>query len=152
MAISFTLTINRPYGSIRIEDNSLPKLVTDLVTISKDVERVDRVIQNSQATPDSGSYEHILGSSLSSPVLLPHERRQVSDKELIGILLFVRDPRPCAPSELHRAMKQNEHPSKGCSARLSEMKSEGLIFKDGAGYRLSYTGKNWMKAVSRKLL
>jgi hypothetical protein len=152
MAISFTLTINRPYGSIRIEDNSLPKLVTDLVAISKDLRRVDSVIQNSQATPNSSSYEHVLGSFPSSPVLPPHVRRKVSDKELIGILLFVQDPHACTPSELHRAMRQNEHPSKGYSARLSEMKSKGLIFKDGSGYRLSYTGKNWMKAVSRKLL
>jgi hypothetical protein len=151
MAITYTLTINRPYGSIRIEDSSLPKLVTDLVALSKDLERVDNIIQNSQATPNSISYEHFLGSPSSSPVLRPHIRRQVSDKELIGILLFVQDPHACAPSVLHRAMKQNEHPSKGYGARLSEMRREGLIFKDGAGYRLSYTGKNWMKAVCRKL-
>ena len=152
MAITFTLTINRPYGSVCIEDNSLHKLVTDLVAITKDLGRVDSFIQTSQATPNSISYKHILGSSPSSPVLHPHVRRNVSDKELIGILLFVQDSHACAPSELHRAMKQNEHPSKGYSARLSEMKREGLIFKDGSGYRLSYTGKNWMKAISRRLL
>jgi hypothetical protein len=151
MTITYTITINRPYGYISVEEDSLPKLVTDLVAISNDLKYVDNFVTNSQGTTDSSNYKNILESSTSSLILLPHVRSKLSDKEIIGILLFVQDPQTCSPQVLHRHMKRNEHPSKGYSARLSEMKRDGLIFKDGEGYRLSYTGKNWIKALYTKL-
>jgi hypothetical protein len=152
MTITYTITINRSYGCISIEEDSLPKLVTDLVQISKEIRYVDNFITNSQATPDSTNIEKVMESSSSSPLLRPHVRRRLSDKELIGILLFVQDPHACSPQALHRHMIQNGHPSKGYSSRLSEMKRDGLIFKEGSGYRLSYTGRNWIKALCHKFM
>jgi hypothetical protein len=55
------------------------------------------------------------------------------------------------PKEIGALLSLSGHGTSGYGSRLSEMRREGNIIKEGNGYRLSVAGKKWINELILKL-
>ena len=87
----------------------------------------------------------------SEGTLLTLPRDRINDKEAIGLILYANDPNLLPPKEVARLLALSGRPSAGFGARLSELRNEGLVVKDGGAYRLTLAGKSWIENLVSKL-
>jgi len=78
-------------------------------------------------------------------------QERVSDKEAIGLLLYAAGTRLLEPKGVGNLLELSGRPCPGLGARLSELRREGLLVKDGAAYRLSAAGKEWVEKLAARL-
>ena len=143
------VTVKRPYGDIEVEGDSLDEVVQGLEAFPEWLVVIDKMM----STTDTDQGEKLSGiievSSEGPQLTVPKDR--VSSKEAIGLLLYSEDPNPLEPKEIGALLSLSGHGSAGYGSRLSEMRREGSIIKEGGGYRLSVAGKKWIEELILKL-
>jgi len=145
------VTVHRPYGNIEVEGESLDEVVEALEGFPEWLEVIDRLVPTTVGKEESGSaLEGIIETTSEGPQLVVAKDR-ISSKEAISILLYAKDPEPMEPKEIGRLLSLSGHGSAGFGSRLSEMRREGTLLKEGQGYRLSGAGKKAVEELLERL-
>lgn len=139
--------VKRPYGDVEVEGDSLDEVVEGLETFPEWLAIIDNLVTGLEAAPAEEEEEPLRGiveMSTDGPLItVPRDR--LTDREAIGILLNANDPEPMEPKDIGRLLRMSGRPSAGYGSRLSEMRREGQIIRDGGAYRLSAAGKRWVE-------
>ncbi len=141
--------VKRPYGDIEVEGDSLDEVVQGLEAFPEWLVVIDKLMSTTETGQDEELGGIIEVSSEGPQLIVPKDR--VSSKEAIGLLLYSQDPTPLEPKEVGGLLSLSGHGTSGYGSRLSEMRREGSIIKEGGGYRLSVAGKKWIEDVVGKL-
>ena len=145
------VTVNRPYGNIEFEGDTLDEVVQALETFPEWSGVIDRLIpSNSEDEEEQNILEGVIETTSEGPQLVVAKDR-ISTKEAISILLYAKDPEPLEPKEIGRLLSLSGHGSPGFGSRLSEMRRENTLLKEGQGYRLSGSGKRAVEELVQKL-
>jgi len=143
--------VHRPYGDIEFEGDTLDDVVQALETFPEWSAVIDRLIPTtSEKEETDNTLKGIIESTTEGPQLVIAKDR-VSNKEAISILLYAKDPEPMVPKEIGRLLSLSGHGSPGFGSRLSEMRREGALLREGEGYRLSGSGKRMVEELVQKL-
>ena len=143
--------VHRPYGDIEFEGDTLDDVVQSLETFPEWSAVIDRLIPVASEKEEADeALRGIVESSAEGPQLVVAKDR-VSSKEAISILLYAKDPEPIEPREIGRLLSLSGHGSPGFGSRLSEMRREGVLLREGEGYRLSGSGKRMVEDLLVKL-
>lgn len=143
--------VKRSYGNVEVEGESLDEVVEGLETFPEWLAVIDKLIATPEMPLDEEKpLEGVIEVTSDGPQLIVSKDR-VSTKEAIGLLLYARDPSPMEPKEIGRLLSLSGHGSAGFGSRLSEMRREGIIIKEGQGYRLSVAGKKVVEDLVQKL-
>jgi len=143
--------VHRPYGDIEFEGDTLDDVVQSLETFPEWSAVIDRLIPVASEKEEADeALRGIVESSAEGPQLVVAKGR-VSSKEAISILLYAKDPEPIEPREIGRLLSLSGHGSPGFGSRLSEMRREGVLLREGEGYRLSGSGKRMVEDLLMKL-
>lgn len=143
--------VKRPFGEVEVEGESLDELVEDLKVLPDWLPVIERLVSGPEPSNEPGELlSGLTDTSESGPILtVAHER--ANDKEAIGLLLYASGTRLLEPKTLGHLLDLSERACPGLGARLSELRREGLLVKDGAGYRLSNAGRGWVEKVVTRL-
>lgn len=144
------IIVNRPYGNIAIEAESLDEIVKGLETFPEWLVIIDKLISTPETEIEEEKLMGIIEFSSEGPQLIVPKDR-VSSKEAIGLVLYAEDPKSLEPKEIGQLLSVSGHSSAGYGSRISEMRREGNIIKEGGGYRLSVAGKKWIEGLISKL-
>ena len=132
----YRLRIKREFGEFEVEGATLDEILESLKGLPKALREVDAILSK----PSLGqrvSLRGIIESTTDGPVLtVPKDR--ISDKEALAVLLYSLTS--ARSSELYRLLNLSGKLSPGAPSRLSEMKREGLVIKDGDRYKLTMAG------------
>ena len=143
--------VKRSYGDVEIEGESLDEVVEGLETFPEWLAVVDKLIAIPEAEgKENTSLSGIIETTGEGPQLIVSKDR-VSSKEAISLLLYAQGPAPVEPRKIGRLLNLSGHGSTGFGSRLSEMRREGSIIKEGDGYRLSVTGNKMVEELIHKL-
>ncbi|MFQ6076908.1 MAG: hypothetical protein ACE5Z5_12410, partial [Candidatus Bathyarchaeia archaeon] len=130
---------------IEVEGDSLDEVVEGLETFPEWLAIIDNLVTGLEGAPSAEEerpLEGIVELSSDGPLItVPRDR--LTDREAIAILLYANDPEPLEPKDIGRLLRLSGRPSAGYGSRLSEMRREGYIIRDGGAYRLSAAGKRW---------
>ncbi len=143
--------MRRPYGDVEVEGESLDEVVEGLQTFPEWLAVIDRLMPSAEEERMATTgLEGLVESTPEGPQLTVAKDR-VSSKEAISLLLYSKDPAPLEPKEIGRLLNLSGHGSSGFGSRLSEMRREGTILKEGEGYRLSATGRRLVEELVQRL-
>jgi hypothetical protein len=149
------VVIDRTYGHIELEGDSVDEIVEKLKGIPEFLTIIDEVILKPgfASSPQKEKEEELAGIieyTYDGPqVILPLDK--LTDREAIGLILYSSDPTTLKPKDLSRLLNLSGKLSRGFAARLSEMKREGYIVREGDAYRLSASGKQWVEKLIKRL-
>ncbi|KON30842.1 hypothetical protein AC480_00270 [miscellaneous Crenarchaeota group archaeon SMTZ1-55] len=150
LPMKIRVTVKRPYGDIEVEGESLDEVVQGLEAFPEWLVVIDKLMATTEAAPEEEALQGIIEVSSEGPqLIIPKDR--VSSKEAIGLLLYAQDPTPLEPKEVGALLSLSGHGSAGYGSRLSEMRREGSILKEGSGYRLSVAGRKWVEDLAVRL-
>jgi hypothetical protein len=145
------VTVRRPYGDIEVEGESLDEVVEGLQTFPEWLAVIDGLVPSLEGEKAATTaLEGVVETTPEGPQLTVAKDR-ISNKEAIGLLLYAKDPEPLEPREIGRLLNLSGHGSSGFGSRLSEMRREGTLLKEGEGYRLSATGRRLVEELAGKL-
>ena len=145
------VTVHRPYGNIEFEGETLDEVVQALETFPEWSAVVDRLIPTSADEEETKDIlKGVVETTSEGPQLVVAKDR-ISSKEAISILLYAKDPEPVEPKEVGRLLSLSGHGSAGFGSRLSEMRREGTVVREGQGYRLSGAGKRSVEELLQRL-
>jgi len=145
------VTVHRPYGNIEFEGETLDEVVQALETFPEWSAVVDRLIPTSADEEETKDIlKGVVETTSEGPQLVVAKDR-ISSKEAISILLYAKDPEPVEPKEIGRLLSLSGHGSAGFGSRLSEMRREGTVVREGQGYRLSGAGKRSVEELLQRL-
>lgn len=146
------VVVSRPYGSIEVEGESLDEMVEELETFPEWLAVIDKFIAIPEVQPskEESPLESIIELTSEGPQLVI-SKDKISIKEAIAILLYAQDPLPLEPKQIGRLLNLSGHGSPGFGSRVSEMRREGIILRDGQGYRISITGKKNVEDLIQRL-
>ena len=144
--------MNRPYGNIELEGESLDEVVEGLETFPEWLAVIDRLIAIPEvlSSAEENPLEELIELTSEGPQLIV-SKNKVSTKEAISLLLYAQDQTPIEPKQIGRLLNLSGHGSTGFGSRLSEMRREGLIIREGQGYRTSSAGKRTIEDLIKKL-
>ena len=133
----YRLRIKREFGEFEVESATPEEILESLKGLPEVLRKVDEALSKPALSGPKISLKGIVETTSDGPVLtVPRDR--ISDKEALGILLYsltnARSP------ELYRLLNLSGTLSPGAPSRLSEMKREGLVVKDGDQYKLTMAG------------
>ena len=143
--------VTRPYGNIQVEGESLDEVVEGLETFPEWLAVIDRLISIPEVpTTEENPLEGIIElTSEGSQLVISKDK--VNTKEAISLLLYAQDPTPIEPKQIGRLLNLSGHSSPGFGSRLSEMRREGIIVREGQGYRISTVGKKTVEDLIKRL-
>ena len=146
------VVVSRSYGNIEIEGDSLDELVEGLETFPEWLTVIDNLIAIPEGPlgEEENLLEGIIESTSEGPQLIV-PKENVSSKEAISLLLYTQDPTPIEPRHVGRLLSLSGHSSAGYGSRLSEMRREGTILREGQGYRISAIGKKGVEELIQRL-
>ncbi len=145
------LTLHRSYGDIEIEAESFDQIVDRLRDFPEWLDVIDSVISaQTSGVAVKEALSGIVESTADGPVIAV-ARDRITDKEAAGLLLYATDPQGLRPKDLGRYLSLSGFLSVGFASRLSEMKHEGLVFKQDDQYKLTVAGKRWLEGVVKTL-
>jgi len=145
------VTVRRPYGDIEVEGESLDEIVEGLQTFPEWLAVIDRLVPSMEEEKTATTaLEQVVEITPEGPQLTVAKDR-ISNKEAISLLVYAKDPEPLEPREIGRLLNLSGHGSSGFGSRLSEMRREGTLLKEGEGYRLSATGRRLVEELAEKL-
>lgn len=144
------LILHRSYGDIEIEAETFDEIIDRLRGFPEWLDVIDSVITSQVSGSSTESLLGIIENTADGPVIsIPRER--LTDKEAAGLLLYATDPKGLRPKDLGRFLSLSGFLSVGFASRLSEMKHEGLVFKQDDTYKLTATGKRWLEELVKTL-
>lgn len=133
----YRLRIKREFGEFEVEGATPEELLESLKGLPEVFRKVDEALSKPAPSEPKISLKGIVETTSEGPVLtVPRDR--ISDKEALGILLYSLTS--ARSSELYRLLNLSGKLSPGAPSRLSEMKREGLVVKDGDQYKLTMAG------------
>jgi hypothetical protein len=149
------VVINRSYGHIEIEGDTLDEIVERLKGIPEFLTIIDEsILKPGFVSSPQKEREEELGGIIEytydgPQVIVPLDK--LTDREAMGLILYSSDPTTLKPKDLSRLLNLSGKLSRGFAARLSEMKREGFIVREGDAYRLSSSGKQWIEKLIKRL-
>lgn len=147
------VVVKRPFGNIELESKSFDEIVENLESFPEWLDVIDRLVLSAAPQETLEKEEFLSGlvtfSKEGPLIVLPREK--MSDKEAIGLILYAGDPRTFEPKEIGHLLELSGRPSTGFGARLSEMRREGLVVKEGGTYRLSIIGKRQVEDLISRM-
>ena len=146
------VTVHRPYGNIEVEGETLDEVVEALEGFPEWLDVIDRLVPTGTTEEEKtiNVLEGVVETTSEGPQIVVAKDR-ISSKEAISIILYAKDPEPIEPKEIGRLLSLSGHGSAGFGSRLSEMRREGTLLKEGQGYRLSGAGKRSVEELLEKL-
>jgi len=145
------VTVRRPYGDIEVEGEGLDEVVEGLQSFPEWLAVIDRLVPSPEEEKAGMIVlEGVVDTTPEGPQLTVAKDR-ISNKEAITLLLYAKDPEPLEPREIGRLLSLSGHGSSGFGSRLSEMRREGTLLREGEGYRLSATGRRAVEELAEKL-
>lgn len=144
------INIQRPYGNIEIEGESLDEIVEHLKSMPEWLDMIDTAIRSPEISTSRVALTGLVEYTKDGPQLaVPRER--LTDKESITLLLYASDPNPVEYRQLAKLLSLSGRLSAGYPARLSELRSEGYVVKEGESYRLTASGRRFVEELVAKL-
>lgn len=143
--------IKRHYGNVEVEGDTLDEIVEGLATFPEWLAVIDRLIE----TPDenleaTNLLDSIIEVTTEGPQLIV-PKDKISSKEAISLILYAQDKESLEPKVVGRLLTLSGHGSTGYGSRLSEMRREGTIIREGNGYRLSSLGRKSVEKLATRL-
>ena len=143
--------VKRTYGNVEVEGESLDEVVEGLETFPEWLAVIDKLIDiPEEEVAEEKRLTGIIENTSDGPQLTVSKDR-VNTKEAISLLLYAQDPNIIEPKKIGRLLNLSGHGSSGFGSRLSEMRREGSILKEGEGYRLSVSGKKAVEDLVKRL-
>ncbi len=148
------LSIKRSYGELTVEGESFEEIAERLRELPQWLDVIDSLVEGSEAPPSPvRAREALRGLVELTPrgpvVTVPKER--LSDKDAICLLLYASDPQPLQPKQIGELLMESGRHSAGFGARLSELRSEGLVIREDGGYRLTVAGRQKTEELIQRL-
>jgi len=145
------LTLHRSYGDIELEGENFDEIIDRLKEFPEWLEVIDSMISTqSVAAGEKDILSGIIQITTEGPVLTV-TRDKLTDREAVAVLLYAMDPQGVRPRELSRLLSLSGFLSVGFASRLSELKREGLAYREGDAYKLTVAGKNWVESTVKSM-
>lgn len=142
----------RPFGDVEVEGDSLDELVERLQELPDWLLVIEKLVTGSEAF-EPGPRETLKGlvEFTESGPILTVRKEKIHDKEAIGLILYAEGPKALTAKEVENLLALSGRRTPGFGARLSEMRREGLVMKEGGEYRLSQAGRKWVEELALRL-
>jgi hypothetical protein len=149
--MKYRIVIDRPFGRVELEAESLEEILKQLQSFPEWMTVIDQsIIERALAPEPKDELKGIVEFTVDGPaIIVPMEK--INSKEAIGLLLYASGPDGLEPKEISRLLSLSGLGMAGYAARVSEMKREGLILREGDKYRLSVRGRSWVEEVVSRL-
>jgi hypothetical protein len=145
------LILHRSYGDIELEGENFDELIDRLKEFPEWLEVIDSIISSqSTVVSEKDILSGIVQVTSEGPVLTV-SRDKLTDREAVALLLYAMDPKGLRPRELSRLLSLSGFLSVGFASRLSELKREGLTYREGDVYKLTVAGKNWVEKTVKTI-
>ena len=147
----YRIVIERPFGRIELEAEKLEELLNELRSFPEWMNVIDQsIIERALAPEQREELMGIVESTVDGPaIIVPPEK--LTSKEAIGLLLYASGRDGLEPKEVSRLLSLSGMSMAGYAARMSEMKREGILLKEGDLNRLSVRGRNWVEEILSRL-
>lgn len=145
------LAIKRSYGDITLEGDGLDEIVASLKAAPEWLDIIDALILRTESPTSRKDFLRGIIEFTSEGTVLVTLKESISDKEAICLILYANDPTPVQPKDVARLLTISGRLSPGFGARLSELRSEGFIIKEGSAYRLTASGKRIAEEVVQRI-
>ncbi len=149
--MKYRIVVDRPFGRIELEAESLEEILKQLQSFPEWMTVIDEsIIKRSLAPEPKDELRGIVEFTVDGPaIIVPMEK--INSKEAIGLLLYASGSDGLEPKEISRLLSLSGLGMAGYAARMSEMKREALILREGDRYRLSVRGRSWVEEVVSRL-
>ena len=149
--MKYRIVIDRPFGRIELEAESLEEILDNLRSFPEWMTVIDQsIIERALAPEPKDELRGIVEFTVDGPaIIVPPEK--LNSKEVIGLLLYASGPDGLEPKEVSRLLSISGWSMAGYAARMSEMKREGFLIRDGDMYKLSVRGRSWVEEVVSRL-
>jgi len=149
--MKYRIVIDRPFGRVELEAESLEEILKQLQSFPEWMTVIDQsIIERALAPEPKDELRGIVEFTVDGPaIIVPIEK--LNSKEAIGLLLYASGPDGLEPKEISRLLSLSGLGMAGYAARMSEMKREGLILREGDKYRLSVRGRSWVEEIVSRL-
>ncbi|MBS7609253.1 hypothetical protein KEJ36_01930 [Candidatus Bathyarchaeota archaeon] len=146
------ISLRRSFGDVEVESESLDELVEKLQELPDWLLVIEKLITGSEAfdSETKGILKDFVEFTENGPILTVG-REKIHDKEAIGLILYAGGSKAFTAKEVKKLLALSGRRSIGFGARLSEMRREGLVTKDGSLYKLTYAGRKWAEELMQRL-
>ena len=145
------VVLHRSYGDIELEAETFDEIIEKMKEFPEWLEVIDSMVTaQATAVSEKDILSGIVQTTADGPVItVPRDR--LTDREAVGILLYAMDPEGLRPREMSRLLSLSGFLSVGFASRLSELKREGLAYKEGDIYLLTVAGKSWVEGLIKSI-
>jgi len=145
------VVLHRSYGDIELEAETFDEIIEKIKEFPEWLEVIDSMVTaQATAVSEKDILSGIAQTTADGPVItVPRDR--LTDREAVGILLYAMDPEGLRPREMSRLLSLSGFLSVGFASRLSELKREGLAYKEGDIYLLTVAGKSWVEGLVKSI-
>jgi len=149
--MKYRIVVDRPFGRIELEAESLEEILKQLQSFPEWMTVIDESILKRALAPEpKDELRGIVEFTVDGPaIIVPTEK--LNSKEAVGLLLYASGPDGLEPKGISRLLSLSGWTMAGYAARISEMKREGLILREGDKYKLSVRGRSWVEEVVSRL-
>jgi len=140
------LTLHKPYGDLEVEADNFEELVNGLGELYKWSNTIDEVIATGSKMEEKDMLKGVVEHTKEGPTIIA-PKEKLTSKEAIGILLYAKGSEGLKPQQVGHLLSLSGFLSLGYGSRLSELRREGLVYKDGELYRLTAQGKRWVEGI-----
>jgi hypothetical protein len=145
------LVLHRSYGDIELEGDSFDEIIERIKEFPEWLEVIDTMISTqSTAVGEKDILSGLVQITTEGPVLTI-TRDKLTDREAVATLLYAMEPQGLRPKELSRLLSLSGFLSVGFASRLSELKREGLAYREGDTYKLTVAGKQWVETKAKQM-
>lgn len=145
------MTLKRSYGDIELEGETFEEIVDKLKEFPEWIDVIDSII----ATKGAGSGESELLAGVveytpDGPIIVAPKGKMTA-REALGVLLYSSGSRGLRPRDIGRLLNLSGLLSIGFASRLSELRREGLVYKEDDSYRLTAAGRRWVEEFIKSM-
>ena len=145
------LVLHRSYGDIELEGDSFDEIIERIKEFPEWLEVIDTMISTqSTSVGEKDILSGLVQITTEGPVLTV-TRDKLTDREAVATLLYAMEPQGLRPKELSRLLSLSGFLSVGFASRLSELKREGLAYREGDTYKLTVAGKQWVETKAKSM-
>jgi len=149
--MKYRIVIKRSFGRIELEAESLEEILGELRSFPEWMTVIDQtIIERALAPEPKEELMGIVEFTVDGPALIvPPEK--LNSKEAIGLLLYASGSEGLEPKDVSKLLSLSGMGMAGYAARMSEMKREGLLIKEGDRQKLSIRGRSWVEDILSRL-
>ena len=149
--MKYRIVVERPFGRIELEAESLEEILEQLRSFPEWMTVIDQsIIERALAPEPKEELRGIVEFTVDGPAIIV-PLAKLTAKEAIGLLLYASGPDGLESKRISRMLSMSGVVMAGYAARMSEMKREGLLVKEGDRYRLSVRGRSWVEDIISRL-